>query len=230
MHVYLKFFCAHANCFTLLATHRRKMNRESARRTRVRKQQQMQSLESEVSVWQLFAMYNGTIQNVSILVVQTPYQLLQVAQLKSENVSKSECIRLLTKKVRGMTSDTRRLHLEYQLLMKYVGELTATCRNKEAAVLEFQNQIRHPGGIKHVAIPPAEQVCNQGLRLAHATQAAMCNAPAHYPVVMMCSFDCRQRCVHHIRSVALSIQYCSLFKHCCLTTTYITAGKCSVKA
>lgn len=139
-----------------------------------------------------------------------------MAQLKSEDVSKSECIRLLTKKVRAMTSDTRRLHLEYQMLVKYVGELTATCRSKEAAVLELQNQIRRPEDTKHVVIPPAEQVCNRGLRLACVAQAAMCNAAAHHPVVMMCPFDSRPRCVHHIPvlqvfSQGLTRPLCSCF-------------------
>ena len=97
--------------------------------------------------------------------VQVRFQLLQVAQLKCEDVSKSECIKLLTKKIREMTSDTRRLHLEYQMLMKYVGELTATCRSKEAAVLELQNQLRCPESTQHAAIPSAEQVCTRNPRL-----------------------------------------------------------------
>ena len=77
--------------------------------------------------------------------------MLQVVRFRSQEILKSERIKLVTEELHIVTSDNQRLQLDKQMLMTRIGELTAICKTKEAAMIQLEYHI------KDTALPKADQ-------------------------------------------------------------------------
>ncbi|DBB07234.1 hypothetical protein WJX77_004458 [Trebouxia sp. C0004] len=116
---------------TQAADKRRKMNRESARRTRLRKQQQVTSLKEEVAALQL------------------------------QNLRTNERLSASVEKNKDLSVESQRMQLHNQLLMKCVGELTAITKRKEGTIEQLRHCIQNAEKLTDIPLPPTEQVEEQ---------------------------------------------------------------------
>lgn len=116
---------------TQAADKRRKMNRESARRTRLRKQQQVTSLKDEV------------------------------AALQSQNLRTNERLSASAEKNKDLSAESQRLQLHNQLLMKCAGELTAIAKRQEGTIEQLRHSIQNAKKLTDIPLPPPEQVEEQ---------------------------------------------------------------------
>ncbi|KAL3151346.1 hypothetical protein ABBQ38_013179 [Trebouxia sp. C0009 RCD-2024] len=109
------------------AEKRRKMNRESARRTRQRKQEQTVSLKAEV------------------------------ASLQTHNVCINEQLKSLSDKNQELTADRQKLYEQNNMLIKCVAELSAVCKRKEATLGELRHCIQTADKLTDIPLPPVDQ-------------------------------------------------------------------------
>lgn len=116
---------------TQAADKRRKMNRESARRTRLRKQQQVTSLKEEVAALQL------------------------------QNLRTNERLSASAEKNKDLSAESQKIQLHNQLLMKCVGELTAITKRKERTIEQLRHCIQNAEKLTDIPLPPSEQVEEQ---------------------------------------------------------------------
>ncbi|KAA6427394.1 MAG: hypothetical protein FRX49_02058 [Trebouxia sp. A1-2] len=107
------------------------MNRESARRTRLRKQQQVTSLKEEVAALQL------------------------------QNLRTNERLSASAEKNRDLSAESQRIQLHNQLLMKCMGELTAITKRKEGTIEQLRHCIQNAEKLTDIPLPPTEQVEEQ---------------------------------------------------------------------
>ncbi|KAL3130244.1 hypothetical protein ABBQ38_008541 [Trebouxia sp. C0009 RCD-2024] len=127
-HTYSKGTPSNDGTYTLSpAEKRRKMNRESACRTRQRKQGQTVSLKAEV------------------------------ASLQTHNVCLKEQLKSLSDKNQELTADRQKLYEQNNMLIKCVAELSAVCKRKEATLGELRHCVQTADKLTDTLLPPVEQ-------------------------------------------------------------------------